>query len=93
MVGAEVATAEVVSLLGATPVFVDSAADLNMDAGALGRAVEAALAAELTPKIVIPVDIFGLPADYGSIRPVAEQFAMTIIDDAAQSFGATSSIS
>src|ERR1043166_4764282 len=57
------ATAEVVALLGATPVFVDVLDDsFNMDAASLEAAIVAAMAAGLTPKVAIPVDLFGQPA-------------------------------
>ena len=84
-----VATAEVICLLGATPVFVDVDPDtFNMDPACLAEAVET-LGASLTPRCVIPVDLFGLPADYAAIRGIAEQHGLFVLEDAAQSFGAT----
>ncbi len=97
-----VATAEVVSLLGATPVFVDiDPATFNMDPTGLDLAIQAVLASDagihplpriggeaLVPKAIIPVDLFGLPADYGSIGRVAAGHGLPVIEDAAQSFGA-----
>lgn len=83
------ATAEVVPWVGATPVFVDVKADtFNMDAESLERAIGIAKAAGLTPKVVIPVDLFGQAADYGAILPVAEAHGLKVLDDAAQGFGA-----
>jgi dTDP-4-amino-4,6-dideoxygalactose transaminase len=85
-----VATAEAVSGRGATPVFVDiDAATYNMDAASLERAVDAAKAAGLRPRMVIAVDLYGQPADYAALRAVAREHSLTLVADAAQSFGAT----
>src|SRR5947207_12820032 len=66
------ATAEVVVLVGATPVFADvDAGTFNLDAASLKRAVATAKRHGLRPKAVIPVDLFGLPADYEAIMPIA----------------------
>jgi dTDP-4-amino-4,6-dideoxygalactose transaminase len=84
------ATGEVVALAGATPVFVDvDAATFNMDVDSLKRGVIAARKAGLKPKAIIPVDLFGQPADHDSIAAVAKAEGMFVLDDAAQSFGAT----
>ena len=84
-----VSTAEVVAWLGATPVFVDVADDsFNMDPASLEAAIAAAPQMGLTPRAVIPVDLFGQPADYTSILPVAERHGLKVLSDAAQSFGA-----
>ncbi len=84
------ATAEAVSLAGATPVFVDSDADtMNISPHALEVAVRRTLAEGwLRPRGVIPVDLFGLPADYARIREVADRFGLFVLEDAAQGFGA-----
>lgn len=83
------ATAEVAPWVGATPVFVDVKADtFNMDAESLERAVAVAKAAGLTPKVVIPVDLFGQAADYDAILPVAEAHGLKVLVDTAQGFGA-----
>lgn len=83
-----VATAEVVALLGATPIFVDVREDtFNLDADSLRGAVEEARRLGLRPAAVIPVDLFGLPADYDAIGAVAAEFGLRILADAAQSFG------
>jgi dTDP-4-amino-4,6-dideoxygalactose transaminase len=85
-----VATAEVVVLLGATPVFVDVDADtFLMDAASLEWAVNAASKQGLKAKAVMPVDLFGQPADYETINRLADETAMFVLADAAQSFGAT----
>jgi dTDP-4-amino-4,6-dideoxygalactose transaminase len=81
------ATAEVVALVGATPVFVDVRDDFNMDPVSLAEAVVATDA--LRPAAVIPVDLFGLPASYPELEAVAARHDMRILADAAQSLGAT----
>jgi len=102
-----IATAEVISLLGATPVFVDiDPKTFNIDPAKLALAIKALMKSndpsiyplpniehrtlniELTPKGVIPVDLFGLPADYDAIDKIAKENKMFVIEDAAQSFGA-----
>ena len=85
------ATAEVVALLGATPVFCDVHEDTyNIDVASLEAAISAVLAGgALTPKAIIPVDLFGLPADYPAIQQVADRYGLRVLADAAQSFGAT----
>ncbi len=83
------ATAEVVVLLGATPVFADvDEATFNLDPAGVERAVEAARRHGLRPKAVIPVDLFGLPADHDSIAAIAKAHGLYVLDDAAQGFGA-----
>ncbi len=91
------ATAEVIALAGATPVFVDvDPRTYNLDPAALDQAVADLLAgrpatpgtpAGLRPRAVLPVDLYGLPADYDRINAVAARHAMAVIEDAAQSFG------
>jgi dTDP-4-amino-4,6-dideoxygalactose transaminase len=84
------ATAEVVALLGATPVFADvDEATFNIDPASLERAIAKAKRLGLKPKAVIPVDLFGLPADHGAIAAIAAAENIFILDDAAQAFGAT----
>jgi dTDP-4-amino-4,6-dideoxygalactose transaminase len=85
------ATAEAVLLVGATPVFVDVAEDdFNLDCASLEAAIDAVRkAGELRPRAVIPVDLFGQPADYRAIEAIAPRHDLAVIDDAAQSFGAT----
>lgn len=84
------ATAEVVALVGATPVFADvDEASFNLDPTSFTRALAAARRAGLKPKAVIPVDLFGQPADYAAIGAIAAAEALFVLDDAAQSFGAT----
>ena len=84
------ATAEVVALVGATPVFADvEETSFNLDPESLQRACDAARKLGLRPKAVIPVDLFGQPADYDRIAPIAEAENLFVLDDAAQAFGAT----
>ena len=89
-----IATAEVIQLLRATPVFVDvDPRTFNLDPEALEEAV-AGLAknprtAPLKPKGIIPVDLFGQPADYDKISAIARRYGLFVLEDAAQSFGAT----
>lgn len=83
------ASAETVAYEGATPVFVDILEDtFNMNPESLERAVEAVLKeGKLIPKVIVTVDLFGLPADYEKIRMIADKHQMYILEDAAQGFG------
>ncbi|MFN3349787.1 DegT/DnrJ/EryC1/StrS family aminotransferase [Pseudorhodoplanes sp.] len=82
------ATAESVALVGATPVLVDVDADtFNIDSASLKSAIRTAKAKGLKPKAVIPVDLFGLPADHDAIAEIAEAEKLFVLDDAAQGFG------
>lgn len=81
-------TAEVLPHLGATPVFVDvDLQTFNLCAASLKRALVHAKALGLRPAGVIPVDLFGLPADYRAIEPIARENQMWIVSDSAQGFG------
>ena len=83
------ATAEVVALIGATPVFADvDAATFNISPDSAARAVGAARRAGLNPRTIIPVDLFGLPADHEAINALATAENLFVLDDAAQGFGA-----
>jgi UDP-2-acetamido-2-deoxy-ribo-hexuluronate aminotransferase len=84
------ATASAIVLAGATPVFVDVRdRDFNLDPEDLDRRIRAVrLQGRLTPKLVIAVDLFGIPADYEAIFAVAEAHGLKVLADAAQSFGA-----
>src|SRR6266852_2217797 len=84
------ATAEVVALVGATPVFADvEEASFNLDPESVRDACAVARRLGLHPKAVIPVDLFGQPADHERIAAVAEAENLFVLDDAAQAFGAT----
>lgn len=81
-------SAEVVPWLGATPVFVDiDPATFNMDAASLAEGIAVAKEKGLRPAAVMPVDLFGHPADYDALRPVAEAGGLPVLCDAAQGFG------
>jgi len=83
------ATPESVALLGASPVFVDVLTDtFNMDPASLEDSIKRAQAAGLTPKAIIPVDLFGQPVDYDAIEAIAAAHDLWVLCDAAQSFGA-----
>jgi dTDP-4-amino-4,6-dideoxygalactose transaminase len=82
------ATAEVVPFLNATPVFVDCLPDtFNMDPASLKRAITHARSVGLNPACIIPVDLFGLPADYDELIAIARENGMKVIGDSAQGFG------
>jgi dTDP-4-amino-4,6-dideoxygalactose transaminase len=84
------ATGEVVALLGATPVFVDvDEATFNIDPVSLRNGIAVAKKQGLKPRAVIPVDLFGQPADHDAIGAIAEAEGMFVLDDAAQAFGAS----
>jgi UDP-2-acetamido-2-deoxy-ribo-hexuluronate aminotransferase len=100
-----ISSAEVISLLGATPVFVDiDPRTFNIDADCLERAIKGCKenrpeihplpvilegpVTTLEPKGIIPVDLFGLPAEYDRINAIAKQHDLFVVEDAAQSFGA-----
>lgn len=84
------ATGEVVALVGATPVFVDvDEATFNMNVASLKKGIATAKKLGLKPKAVIPVDLFGQSADHDAIAAVANEHGMFVLDDAAQSFGAS----
>lgn len=82
------ATAEVVVWMGAVPIFIDSVEDtFNMCPHSLERGIEQAKKMGLSPKAVIAVDLFGLPADYDAIMDLCEKHNLWLMDDAAQGFG------
>ena len=83
------ATPEVVVLIGGTPVWADvDQKTFNLDPVSLTAAIAEARRRGLKPKAVIPVDLFGLPADYEAIERIAEAHNMAVLCDAAQSYGA-----
>lgn len=82
-------SAEVVTFEGATPVFVDVVREtFNIDPADLERKIQETLAGgKLTPKVIITVDLFGLPADYPAVRKTADKYGLLILEDSAQGFG------
>lgn len=79
-----ISSAEVIMLVGATPVFVDIEHDsFNMDASKIEEVITG------QAKAIIPVSLFGQMPDMESINKIAKKHNLTVIDDAAQSFGAT----
>jgi dTDP-4-amino-4,6-dideoxygalactose transaminase len=83
------ASAEVVALAGAAPVFVDVLPDtFNMDPASLETAIALVKRdGKLTPKAVMPVDLFGQPADYRALAPIAKREGLKLLCDTAQGFG------
>ncbi len=83
------ATANAILLAGATPVFVDIDPDtFNLCPADLEHRVrQVAAQRNLRPKAVMPVDLYGLPADYDAIGKVADDYGLQVVSDAAQSFG------
>ncbi|MCF3627951.1 DegT/DnrJ/EryC1/StrS aminotransferase family protein [Thalassospiraceae bacterium LMO-SO8] len=81
-------TAEVVALTGATPVFCDVLPDtFNMDPASVEGAIAVAKDNGLTLKAIIPVDLFGQPADYPAIQKIADAHGLKVMADSAQSYG------
>ncbi len=80
---------EIVSFIGATPIFVDVDRDtFNIDTYKLEASILKVLdEGKLTPKVIIPVDLFGLPADHYEIKRIAEKYSLLVLEDGAQAFG------
>lgn len=80
---------EIVSHCGATPVFVDVEKDTyNMSADSLERAIKKVVDdGKLKPRAIVAVDLFGLPADFSKLKPIAEKYGLLILEDGAQGFG------
>ena len=83
------ATAEAVSSEGATPVFVDVDCEtFNIDPADLENKIETTVQkGVLIPKVIIAVDLFGLPADYDAVRRIADNYGLLVLEDGAQGFG------
>ena len=83
------ASAEVVALEGATPIFVDvDDTTFNIDVTSLEKAIAQTLTDDkLTPKVIVAVDLFGLPANYPLIKALAQKYNLLILEDGAQGFG------
>lgn len=82
-------TGEIVSFRGATPIFVDVDANtFNMDPTKLEQAIKATIEEDkLNARVIITVDLFGLPANYTAINEVAKKYDLLVLEDAAQGFG------
>ncbi|MCI8288021.1 MAG: aminotransferase class I/II-fold pyridoxal phosphate-dependent enzyme, partial [Lachnospiraceae bacterium] len=83
------ASAGTSSVLGATPVLVDiDITTFNMSPESLEEQIKRVISeGKLTPKVVVPVDLFGQPADYDRILPIAEKYNLKVLEDGAQGFG------
>ena len=83
-----IATAEVISLLGAEPVFVDIYdSTYNMNPNQIEEAIKHAENKGLNTRAIIPVDLFGLPARHRIISDMAKKHNLFTLEDAAQGFG------
>lgn len=82
-------TAEVVSIVGATPIFIDTdPRTFNIDCSKLEKAIKDIInEGKLFPKVIIPVDLFGQPANYNEVVKIAQKYNLLILEDAAQGFG------
>ncbi|KZD20582.1 DegT/DnrJ/EryC1/StrS family aminotransferase [Tardiphaga robiniae] len=84
------ATGEAVALVGASPVFVEvDEVTFNISPESVKRGIATAKKAGLKPRAIIPVDLFGQPADLDAINAIAEAEGLFVLEDAAQAFGAT----
>lgn len=83
------ASAEVISEEGATPIFVDVLEDtFNINPSDLEKRIQETISkGDLTPRAIITVDLFGLPADFFAIKEIADKYGLLILEDAAQGFG------
>ena len=82
------ASAESISLVGGTPIFIDSDSTFNMDVDFLEKEIERVLAeGKLTPRGIVAVDLFGRSANYDVIEKIADKYNLFLLEDAAQGFG------
>lgn len=83
------ASAGTTSILGGTPILVDiDLATFNMNPEALEEQIKEVIKeGKLNPKVIIPVDLFGQPADYDKILPIADKYGLKVLEDGAQGFG------
>ena len=83
------ASAEVISLVGATPVFVDVKKEtFNIDPQSLELQIKKVIdEGKYIPKVVIAVDLFGLPAEFDAINKIAKKYGLKVLEDGAQGFG------
>lgn len=80
---------EIVSHCGATPIFVDVNKDtFNICTDSLETAIKKVLEeGKLTPKVIVVVDLFGLPADFSKVKGIADKYGLLVLEDGAQGFG------
>lgn len=80
---------EIVSHAGATPIFVDVDKNtFNINTQHLEQQIENVLKeGKLTPKVIVAVDLFGLPADFNVVRKIADKYGLMVLEDGAQGFG------
>ncbi len=85
------ASAEIIATVGATPIFIDVKKEtFNIDVDKLETAIKAVQdEGKLQPKAIIPVDLFGLPAEHDRIREIAQKYNLIVLEDGAQGFGGT----
>ncbi|NBH82407.1 DegT/DnrJ/EryC1/StrS family aminotransferase [bacterium C-53] len=83
------ASAEVISLMGASPVFVDVRKDtFNIDTEKLRKSIQQVIEEkQFVPKAIVAVDLFGQPAEYDKIKEIANEFHLFVLEDGAQGFG------
>ena len=83
------ASAGSASIIGATPVLVDvDERTFNICPDSLEKAIQAVQKeGRLTPRVIVPVDLFGLPADYARIQAIADKYGLKLLEDGAQGFG------
>ena len=86
-----IASVEPANMLGATPVFCDVSMDsYNLDPESLERQLQAVLSeGKLKPRVVVAVDFLGNPCDYDAIAAICDKYGLTLLEDAAQSMGAS----
>jgi dTDP-4-amino-4,6-dideoxygalactose transaminase len=82
------ASANPIAYLGAIPVFVDSEAEtMNMSPALLEQAIQDRIAKGKTPKAIIPVHLYGMPAKINEIQAIADKYGIAVIEDAAEALG------
>ncbi len=82
------ASANPIAYLGAKPVFIDSEADTwNMSPALLEQAIQDRIAKGKTPKAIIPVHLYGMPAKKDEIQAIADKYGIAVIEDAAEALG------
>ena len=85
-----ISSTEPAKMFGATAVFCDITPDTYcLSPAGLERQIQAVLTEEADPKAAVAVDILGNPCDYDAIRAICEKYGLFLIEDAAQSFGAS----